>query len=146
MKTGVSLVLISTIGVLACGSEFRKNPRPKAPPEEYEFSVALDPTQKRFELELVSRSARPICLHAHDWPNALGQLHYAGDHVYVQIADSRCYASDRNLGTCGGPGCVLRINPGDTLEGFIALSEFRCEVDPQGPLELSFSATPRYCR
>ena len=77
----------------------------------------------------------------------MGQLHFGGaGGVHVEIDGARCNALDENLGYCpGGKECLLKIEPGGELTGFIDFSQFDCDLDNGTVLKLSFSVAPTYC-
>ena len=120
-----------------------------AGPSEYEFVVTESPSEPRFDVVFLSRSDRPLCIHQHSWPNSLGQLHFAGDHVFVLINGVQYPIQDRNFGYCSPTtkyGCYHRVRPGAELRGFVAFSEFDPQVRESQSRRLDFSiGAPAVC-
>ena len=138
-KWAAFALVVSALG--ACAT----NPG-DAPQSEYAVQITANAEQQRFDISLQSTSARPLCVHNDDWPNAVGEMHYSADHVFAEIEGERYSIRDQNFGYCIGTRCSHRVAPGEVLSGFVSYSEF-----PTAPLRDASSPSlvlpllVRYC-
>ena len=154
LVTAVSLILL--LGVTACAPSWKRYSINHAKAQhasdlEYEFVIAENFEDRRFELRLGSDSARQLCIHVYSWPNDLGQLHFGEREVSVAMDGVEYPIQSRNFGYCSPTkkyGCYHVIPPGNELRGFIAFSEFDPTVarERSATREIAFSPpTPVVC-
>lgn len=110
---------------------------------EFELVVRENFGERRFELHLNSKTDRALCFHIQQWPNALGQLHYAGESVHVIVNNVDYPIRDRNFGYCAPTknlDCQEVLPVGGSVYGFIAFSEFdqAMYADPHAGRVLKF--------
>lgn len=113
-------------------------------PEDYRLEITENLQRRRFDLRLVSTTSRELCLGEHQWPNSLGQLHFAERDVFVIVADQKYYVRAQNFGY---PEGTLRIPARGELTGFVSFDEIAAgwTVDPTTPRRLVFEVRPSYC-
>ena len=147
-NVGVLLVLsLLTAAMAACETTGIK----WAELETYEVRVIDNPTERQFDLILISNNSRKLCLTLAQWPNRLGQLHMGSTRAKVQTSIGVVPALDENFGYCPGglPGCDYhRIEPYGQLRGYITYAAFNdpdaLVADPNKQIE--FAVYPFYCR
>ena len=147
MRTVEVLAVISVCLLSCCAvSRWRDRSTPLTPasPTEYRLEIVEDPDNRRFDLRLVSTTNRPLCVGEHQWPNSLGQLHFARGDVYLIVAGAKYSIKEHNMGY---PEGVLRIPPGGQRTGFISLDEFDpgWSSTPDSARKLLFKVQPVYC-
>lgn len=146
MRSVEMLAAICACLLACCASVGRRSNTVLTPalPGDYRLEIAEDRATHRFTLRLVSTTTRRLCIGEHQWPNNLGQLHFAADRVFVIVEDSKYYVNERNLGY---PEGVVEIPPHKEVTGFISFSEFAAKMseDPDIPRKLVFSVRPFYC-
>jgi hypothetical protein len=124
-RFGLVLVLIS---LNSCTPKLHMQEPPKlADRSEFELVVRERFEEKRFELHLNSKTERALCFQTYSWPNALGQLHFAGSSVHVTVNNTDYPIQDRNFGYCvpvNDLDCYKVLPVGGSVYGFIAFSEF----------------------
>ena len=138
------LLLIAALA--ACAAAARTT-QPAAA-NDYSLDVRKDAASGTFLLSLTSRSTRPLCLGRDNWPSRVGRLHMGSQIAQVVVGSQSYPADDDNFGYCMGRGCTIRIEPGRSLRGHIAFSEF-VGWNWRETLEqarLVFSVSPRTCR
>jgi len=81
-------------------------------------------SSKTFRLTYKNTTQHQICVSTENWPNAAGKINGASSNVWVEIEGSHTpyKIADFNTGYC--PGCVSKVNPGETITGTIPYSEF----------------------
>ncbi len=136
------------------------------PIEETDFDVEILNLvdERRFEVRLISKSDRQICISFGDWPASedqargsgtvrLGSMNFASEVVYVlTLPGTRIPLRQSNHGTCIASledtfGCATKIPPGHSLVGSIPYQEFTSDVAnlPEGQYSLVFSVAPFFC-
>ena len=113
---------------------------------DYFVSSRLNDDEAMAWVSIHSLSKEPLCMSVVDWPNKLGRIGEGGATI-LSDAVERPVVSSFNYGTCVGAQCFLRIEPGQSLQGFIAYSEFG---DPDAikalpNKRLRFSPHPTFC-
>lgn len=92
---------------------------------EYEVVVTDNAERKRFDIRVVSRSDRRLCIANEEWPDDAGRLTVATDETYVQTSHGRVEAKPALLSAYCPGGCgVKAIEPRATLEGFVSYDAF----------------------
>lgn len=128
----------------ACASTIE----PPAPPDAYRLEIRDNPAAHRFDLVLQSYDDRALCLPVDDWPTGTGMLRVEGNDVHVETAAGRLPARSAfsSLYCPGGCG-VIRIAPGDALEGFFAYDAFgdAGRLAGDASRRLRFSGSPYRC-
>lgn len=76
----------------------------------------------KFIVSFTNEFSYQLCLSPGMWPNNAGKLDFAKDRVYVNVKGEVFPVKDFNTGYC--PGCTLRVQPGESIEGFISYSDF----------------------
>lgn len=147
MRTIEMLIVLSACLLCCCaGVSGRGSIRtlPPASPTDYRLEIAEDRENQRFDLRLVSTTNRRLCIGEHQWPNSLGQLHFASTDIYVIVAGVKYGVKERNMGY---PEGTLRIPAHGQLTGFLSFDEFdagwRTNLD-EGH-RLVFPVQPFYC-
>lgn len=110
----------------------------------FELLVTDNAQLKRFDLVLISRDKRPLCLPLSEWPSAVGWLDMGSKRAKIRSESVEYLAADRTFGYSAGEGYRLSKEP---LVGFIPYSEFG---DPEfisklPSRQLIFSAYPFPC-
>ena len=104
------------------GSVFGRTVKPK-----YTLQIEDRPNERRFLLTLTSLDSRVLCIPVEKWPNIYGQLHFGASWARLESGGATYNARDNNFGYCidknGGP-CLIRLEPGANLKGFIGYAEF----------------------
>ena len=130
---------------MSCKRGYDKTPLQFALPTDYRLEIAENRDERKFEVKLISTTVRRLCINSAQWPNSLGQLHFARDRVYVTVGDTRYDIKTENFGY---PAGFLEIPAGGGLDGFIAFDEFD-SAWPTGsntkPV-LAFEVQPYYCK
>jgi hypothetical protein len=87
-----------------------------------------------------------MCISPSFWPNAAGKIHQNGDEVFLRAGASRYALKAFNTGYCVGD-CSLRVQPGDTLTGWLAYDEFELPLSAQAEGKtLEFQPKAYACR
>lgn len=94
------------------------------PPPRYRVEIKDNPTEKRFDLTLISSDKRPLCVSAGGWPNGVGNVSWGSSWVKLESKGRIFPARDWDFGYCEGGDCSHRIAPEGTLSGFIGYAEF----------------------
>lgn len=95
------------------------------PATEFALEVTDQPALQRFEVRLVSRSQRPLCVPMEAWPDNGGRFTEEMLDVHVQIPGERVGIAPAFTSVYCPGGCGYRtIAPGATLEAFIAYDAF----------------------
>lgn len=115
--------------------------------DRYALEISDSPDAKRFDLILISKDVKPICVWIDNWPNDLGQLHMGADKATLRTATAEFQAKDANFGYCPGGCGEHRIAPRGELRGFIAYSAFGDEdkIAAEPNKQLSYFPWPYYC-
>ncbi|HEL5339980.1 TPA: hypothetical protein UOJ00_002977 [Stenotrophomonas maltophilia] len=116
--------------------------------DRYALQITDNAADRRFDLALQSRDARPLCVSVESWPSRVGQLHMGSDLATLQTAADSLPARDENFGYCPGGCGEHRIEPGGTLRGFIAYDAFgdASQLAADADKRLQFSVMPHYCQ
>jgi hypothetical protein len=137
-----TLLLVITAG---CATGARNTRAGKGPDSnDFEMVVKVDRQSNRVNVTLRSHASRTMCVRHDEWPNEKGELDFAGERVYLTVNGRKCFASNKNLGLCA-KDCQWKIKEGGELHGFIALSEFQCEIGPDDEALLTFPVVPEWC-
>lgn len=97
----------------------------KAATTEFAFSVRENVSSSRFELELTSTSGAAICLPSESWPNDQGKLMVDVPGVVLSVGDQEFAAKGTLFSAYCPGGCgVVRVDPGETVQGFLDFSVF----------------------
>lgn len=105
------------------------------PPPRYHLIVKDNRALARFEVTLVSRDSRIICLGRGGWPDESGHVDWGSQWVKLKSNRRSFPARDWNFGYCEGTDCTIRVQPRSKLTGFIGYAEFG---DPQKIAVLRF--------
>jgi hypothetical protein len=115
---------------------------------DFTFTSRFDDDESRVWVSIHSLAKRPLCQSRVDWPNDGGRIG-GGDTAIVSDSVEHRLVSDFNYGTCIGDGCFIRIEPGQSLQGYISYSEFAApnliKALPNKAL-VRFSPRPTFCR
>lgn len=125
-----ALILLTILATCAaCERSMANLPKWSIPDDEYEVVILGNHEHARYDVTFTSFSRRDMCLHVDQLPNSIGQLSFATDTVFV-ISNSKrhYYAEPRNFGYCVGEKCILRVEPGGQVSGFVKFSEFPSEA------------------
>jgi hypothetical protein len=114
---------------------------------DYAFVAQANDAEKRFDLTLISKSARPICLSVEDWPNALGESAGGGGRAVLRTTNQSLPAKDTNFGYCVGRTCELSVKPKKSLTGHINYSEFGdpALIKEDAGKRLEYQIHPYFC-
>lgn len=115
--------------------------------DRYALEISDNADAKRFDLILISKDVKPICVWIDNWPNDLGQLHMGADKATLRTATTELQAKVANFGYCPGGCGEHRIVPRGELRGFIAYSAFGDEdrIAAESDKRLSYFPWPHYC-
>ncbi len=105
-----------------CGQDRRSQDcdRPK-----YKLEIVDQPEKLRFRLILTSTDNRDICIHFGIWPDSEGRTETGPDVYSIRTDEGIIYPHPPTVEIdCWDADCVTRVGPGESLNGFIAYSEF----------------------
>lgn len=116
-------------------------------PAKFKLVTSVNDALARFDLRLVSRDYRPLCLTAEQWPSRQGKVESGGTRAVLRVKDQDLPAKDTNFGYCPGGCGELRIEPGKDLSGFIGYAEFGDEeaIASMTDKTLKFDVEPYVC-
>ena len=84
---------------------------------DYVLQVVEDYERRRFDLALISKTGRSLCVSSVNWP-INGALSEQRVDTYIEVDGRRFEAiNGLNFGYCYG-GCGHKIKPGGTLKGY----------------------------
>ncbi len=140
MKT--HLIILSILGFTLCGC---KTTSPK--PQHFPVVVQDNAEEQKFDISMQNTTAKAVCISVENWPNNIGELHYAADILYIEIASDTYPIFDSNLGYCP-KGCgTHKIEAGETLKGNIPYKLFAIpEHQKTSKKKLHFTPAAFKCR
>jgi len=110
-----------------------------------DVSVKDDIENRRFVINFTNEGKIQLCLSPGMWPNSAGKLDYASDRVYILVKDKVFPLLDFNTGYC--PGCALRVQSGDSIEGYISYTDFNLPIEYyQSEKKMTFSPVANACK
>jgi hypothetical protein len=111
-------------------------------------AIVDHPAERRIDVQYENETGQMLCLAAEDWPNSSGDLHEAGEKVFLLVREERFAIREFNAGYCfGDSSCTLRIAPGDRLSAAIPYENFGLpEAQVNAPKTLEYSPTAHVCR
>lgn len=111
-----------------------------------DYVLTAEPNQvaRRFDLRLVSKTDRSLCISQDNWSNAPGWLAWSSERVFVENGGRRFPITDQNFGSCADCGSWV-IKPGATLAGKVAYDQFDPEATSSGAPRLSYNPPVRAC-
>ena len=117
------------------------------PSNAFSLKIENDLIVQSFNLKLTNNTNKSICIDAQDWPNNMGQLHFAADVVYAVFENTKYPIKDRNLGYCLN-GCKTVIAANSSITGQIPFSEFQGNFEnlAEKNIALVYSISPFYCK
>ena len=136
----VSLAVFS-----ACAPE---RPAPGFGDAQYELKVFDRPAEARFSLILSSKDNRDICVSTTVWPDRDGGTQTGRDVYSLETDRGTMFPHPPTMfADCWGAGCETRLRPGESIEGFIAYSEFGDPADIKAlrKRELHVDIVPAVC-
>ena len=119
------LAYIAAVASLSLGYACAHD-RARSDVPRYELQVVDEPERRRFLLVLSSRDKRDICVERGTWPDAKGRTE-TGRFVYSLRTERGTifpHEPTVEIDCFDSPECSIRIRPGESLNGFIAYSEF----------------------
>lgn len=113
----------------------------------YEFVVFDRPASMGYELRIVSEDSRPICVFIEQWPLESKYL-FEGAVVFITASEGQIIRAGTEAVTGYAPGRHYRIEPGETLLGFIPYSLFGDpeEIKALSAKQLNYAVNPVVCR
>jgi hypothetical protein len=116
---------------------------------QYILKVENNPGDGRFDISLISKASRPICVSLESWPNASGEFTVENEGVAIRGGGKIFSAKSKLLSAYCPGGCgEHRIKPGGELHGIISYGTFGDvgSLAESEPMELIFKVFPYYCR
>jgi len=139
MKTNVGIICIISSALLGCETT-------SIEPQFFPIAIHDNIGEQKFDIMIQNTSTKSVCIDVQNWPNNVGELHYAADIVSVEIGSKSYPIRDSNLGYCPS-GCEdHKIKAGETLEGSIPYKLFEIlDSEKNSKKELSFTPAAFEC-
>jgi hypothetical protein len=119
-----SCFLVSGCFVLLQGCAPKERTHPNLDQVQYSITTRDVPEAKAFEVTLLSRDDRALCLFLEQWPGPIGQVSEGADYVSVVHSEGRIPIKDINLGFCYGGCGAKRVEPGGQIQARIPYEQF----------------------
>ena len=116
-------VILVIGGLLAACATLAAAVNEPTPGTDFSVSTELSDEEAKAWVSIHSLSKEALCMSLVDWPNKFGLIGEGGATI-ISDGVERPVVSNFNYGTCIGAQCFLRLEPDQSLQGFIAYSEF----------------------
>lgn len=117
-----------------------------APSTDFVLAITDNPAQQRFDLELVSKAAMPLCLPKESWPTEM-DLPLGFDGATLITASGRKQLLPTGSAYCPGGCGYARVQPGQVLRGAIPYAAFgdSTAIAGESDRQLTFEVHPFVC-